>query len=152
MKREQLPESVLALNATLKARPELTEQMGPVHLLSVPGRVSGDLRSTPVSPLTHAGKRWLVSAFAEADWVKNLRTSGWGRLTKGSRVERISVVELPLDQRAPVLRTFIQQMASGRFAFELTPEAPIEAFAAAAERYPVFEIVTAEPVAAPPDA
>src|SRR5258705_52144 len=115
MNREQLPEAVLALNASIKANPQLTEQMGPVHLLSVPGRVSGELRSTPVSPLTHDGKRWLVSAFADADWVKNLRTSGWARLTKGARVERISVLEVPLDQRAPITRAFVQQMASGRF-------------------------------------
>jgi deazaflavin-dependent oxidoreductase (nitroreductase family) len=151
MKRQQLPETVLALNATLKANPQLTEQMGPVHLLSVPGRASGEFRSTPVSPLTHHGKRWLVSAFADADWVKNLRASGWGRLTKGARVERVSVVEVSLDQRAPVIRDFIQHMASGRFAFDLTPDSPLEAFAAAAERYPVFEIVTAEPIASQPD-
>jgi deazaflavin-dependent oxidoreductase (nitroreductase family) len=147
MRRQQLPEYVRELNARLKANPRLTEQMGPVHLLSVPGRASGELRSTPVSPLTHDGKRWLVSAFADADWVKNLRASGWGSLTKGTRVERVRVLEVPLEQRAPVIRAFVEQMASGRFAFDLAPDSPPEAFAAAAERYPVFEIVKVEPTA-----
>ena len=65
--------------------------------------------------------------------------------------ERISVLEVPLEQRAPIVRAFVDQMASGRFAFDLPPHLPPEAFAAAAERYPVFEIVNAEPAALEPE-
>jgi deazaflavin-dependent oxidoreductase (nitroreductase family) len=145
MGRPQLPDHIVQLNARLKADPQLTEQMGPVHLLSVPGRVTGELRTTPVSPLDFDHRRWLVGGWENADWVKNLRASGWGLLTKGQRVERIRVVEVPMEQRAPVLRAFVQERSGGRFAFDLSLDAPLEAFAAAAERYPVFEIVAAEP-------
>jgi hypothetical protein len=146
MSTSHLPDDIVELNARLKADPQLTEHMGPVHLLSVPGRASGELRTTPVSPLEFNDRRWIVGGWANADWVKNLRASGWGLLTKGSRVERIRVLEVPLEARAPVIQAFAQQR--GGRGFEPSPDAPLEAFAAAAERYPVFEIVASEPAVA----
>jgi deazaflavin-dependent oxidoreductase (nitroreductase family) len=131
------------LTARIKRQPELTESMGPVYLLTVPGRNSGQMRSTPVSPLTHDGARWLVAAVAAADWVKNLRASGWGTLTKGTRTERITTQEVSPQERAPVLRAYFQQpFVAESGAFDLSPDAPIEAFAAAAARFPVFKVVS----------
>jgi hypothetical protein len=51
--------------------------IGTMRLLSVPGRRSGELRTTPVSPLTMSGLRYVVG-LQDADWVKNARTAGWG--------------------------------------------------------------------------
>ncbi len=44
-------------------------KMGSEQLLSVAGRKSGQIRSTPVSIATVEGERYIVAAFAEADWV-----------------------------------------------------------------------------------
>jgi hypothetical protein len=154
MSKLKLPEEVRQLNETLKRHPHLTEQMGPIHLLSVPGRSSGQLRATPVAPLAYDGQRFLVAGFAEADWVKNLRLSSWGILTKGARVERITVAEVAPEQRAPILQVFIQQMEhlggessgpSGHFAFAVGPDEPISAFEAIADRHPIFRLVEATP-------
>lgn len=145
MTKLTLPEEIRRLNETLKHHPEMTEAMGPVHLLSVPGRSSGELRATPVSPLNYEGQRWLVAGFAGADWVKNIRVAGWGILTKGRHSQRVTVVEVPSAERAPVLRAFIQTMQGGRFAFPLGPEEPLEAFSAIADEYPVFRIVNTTP-------
>jgi hypothetical protein len=148
MSQSEVPEHILQLNARIKADPSITENMGPVHVLAVPGRLSGELRSTPVSPLDYDGARWLVCGFSNADWPKNLRASGWATLTKGTRAERITTVEVPLAERAPVLRAFIQEHAgAGRGPFDVPPDAPLEQFAAAAERVPMFRIVATEPVA-----
>ncbi|GCE11768.1 nitroreductase/quinone reductase family protein [Tengunoibacter tsumagoiensis] len=155
MIRPKLPEEVLQLNETLKRQPHLTEHMGPLHLFSVPGRNSGQMRATPVAPLDSDGQRYLVAAFAEADWVKNLRLSGWGILTKGQHLLRVTIVEVAVPERGPILQTFIRQMEhlggdssgpSGHFAFTVGPDEPLEAYTAIADRHPIFRIVEATPV------
>jgi deazaflavin-dependent oxidoreductase (nitroreductase family) len=145
MNKFQLPDEVLQMNERLRSNPQLTEGMGPVHLLSVPGRKSGEMRATPVSPLEYDGQRWLVAGIGSADWVKNLRASGWGILTKGTRTERITVVEVPIQERAPILQAFMQYVPGGRFAFPVGPEEPLEAFATIAPEHPIFRVTAATP-------
>jgi hypothetical protein len=154
MTKPNLPEEVLQLNETLKRQPHLTEHMGPLHLLSVPGRSSGQLCATPVSPLDLDGQRYLVAAFAQADWVKNLRLSGWGILTKGQNSHRVTVAEVAVPERAPILQAFIQQMGhlggdssgpSGHFAFAIGPDEPLSAYVAIADGHPIFRIAEATP-------
>lgn len=140
MERTQLPEDIQQLNAKLTANPELTENMGPVHLLTVTGRTSGKPYSTPVSPVAYDGHRWLISGFADADWVKNLRANPSATLTKGTRVEQVRAVEVPPEQGAPALQAFVRERGGGRYAFGLDPDAPLETFVAEAERHPVFQI------------
>ncbi|MFJ9369683.1 hypothetical protein ACIRRA_35440 [Nocardia sp. NPDC101769] len=45
---------------------------GPMHLLTVPGRISGHLRTTPVAPIVIDGIRYLVQAYPGSDRVKTL--------------------------------------------------------------------------------
>jgi deazaflavin-dependent oxidoreductase (nitroreductase family) len=143
MERTRLPEDIQALNAKLRADPALSETMGPVHVLTVAGRHTGQPQTTPVSPVQHDGQRWLVAGWADADWVKNLRASGWATLTKGTRVERIRAVEATPTQGAAALRAFVQERGGGRYAFGLEPDAPLESFAREAEAHPIFRIVEA---------
>jgi hypothetical protein len=49
------------------------------HLLSVPGRKTGKMRTTPIYVLRYEGERWLVAGYAGSDWVKNVRAAGWCR-------------------------------------------------------------------------
>lgn len=48
-------------------------RLGMATTLVVRGRSSGAERSVPVNVLEHGGKRYLISARGESDWVKNLR-------------------------------------------------------------------------------
>src|SRR5262252_3886942 len=73
------------------------------HLLSVPGRRTGRLHTTPVSPFTVAGRRYIVS-FGQTEWVKNARVAGWGILARGRRRERVQLLALDLEERRPILR------------------------------------------------
>lgn len=84
--------------------------IGSQHLLSVRGRKSGKVRSTPVSIATVDGTRYIVVAFSKAAWVQNVRASGSGTLGRGQNVERVHLVELPVEDRGPVLRAFLQQV------------------------------------------
>lgn len=117
--------------------------IGTMRVLSVPGRRSGRLYKTPVSPLAVDGTRYVVGGFEGADWVKNARASGWGMLAKGRRQERVRLVELAVDERAAVLRAFPREVPHGVQFFVRTgivrgPDP--DSFAAAAPRCPVFRI------------
>ena len=84
-----------------------------MHLISVPGRKSGKLRTTPVSTLTVDGRRYIVAGLDQADWVKNVRVAGWGVLARGCKEERVTLVELPIEERGPILREFPRKVPHG---------------------------------------
>jgi deazaflavin-dependent oxidoreductase (nitroreductase family) len=110
-------------------------KIGSQHLLTVPGRRTGRPRSTPISVVTHDGKRYIVAAFAEAAWVGNVRAAGEATLVRGREDERVVLTELPVEEREPILRAFLDQVRGGvRFFGPQT----VEQIVADAERYPVF--------------
>src|SRR5438093_3007704 len=62
--------------------------------MTVRGRKSGLLRSTPVTLIEHAGRRGLISPFGESNWVRNLRAAGCATITLRRRKEEVTAVEL----------------------------------------------------------
>ncbi|WP_459546242.1 nitroreductase/quinone reductase family protein [Nocardia sp. X0981] len=117
--------------------------VGTMRALSVPGRRTGTLRTTPVSPLTVAGAMYVVGGFDDADWVRNARAAGWGVLAKGRREQRVTLTELPVAEREAILRAFPREVPHGvRFMISAgaVESADPDAFAAAAPRCPVFRI------------
>ena len=120
--------------------------LGTMHVLSVPGRRSGQMRRTPVSLLTVDGKRYLVGGLITADWVKNARAAGWGILRYGRKTERVGLVELPEEERAPILRVFPQLVPHGvqffkqLYGLPADPALLPDAFAALAPRSTVFRV------------
>ncbi|QLL08227.1 nitroreductase family deazaflavin-dependent oxidoreductase [Mycobacterium vicinigordonae] len=82
-------------------------------VLTVPGRKSGAPRSTPVTPMTLGGQRYLVAGFPGADWVKNVRAASEATLTRGRTSERVRMVELSPDDARPVLRAFPTEVPTG---------------------------------------
>lgn len=110
----------------------------PTYLLTVRGRKSGEPRTTPVSVVEQAGKRYLFAPYGVVDWVRNLRAAGTATLTRGRRAEQIRGTELPSDQAGPVLKAFIATgNPMGRF-FGVTMESSGEDFARATISHPVF--------------
>ena len=89
----------------------LTRQGISVRLavLAVKGRTSGQWRTTPVNLLTHDGRRYLVAARGETQWVRNLRASGTGELRVGRRAESFRGTELTDDEKVPVLRAYLKR-------------------------------------------
>ena len=111
-------------------------------LLTVPGRTSGEPRTTPVTILDWNGERWLQSPYGEVNWVRNLRAAGGGTLTRGRHVEPIVVVELTPAEAAPVYKGTLATFPSFiRNYFDVTPESPLEAFESEARRHPMFRLV-----------
>ena len=112
-------------------------RVGSQALLTVPGRRSGEPRSTPISIASVAGRRYIVAAFADADWVANVQAAGAGSITRGRATEAVRLVELPGAERGPILRAFLDQVRGGvRFFGRQTPDEII----AGADLYPVFRV------------
>jgi deazaflavin-dependent oxidoreductase (nitroreductase family) len=129
-----------ALNAVVRplARLGLT---GPrTHLLTVPGRRSGKLWTTPVSIVREGGERWLVAPYGERNWVKNARAAGWVRLRRGRRDERLSVEELSPAAAVPVLRRYYELARVTRPFFEASLSSSDAEWLAEASRHPVFRL------------
>ena len=138
----KLPGWLKLANRLVIAFQRLGLVIGTMRLLSVPGRKSGELRTTPVSPLTVDGRRYIVAGHDQADWVKNARAGGWGILARGRKQERVILIELPVEERGPILREFPRKVPHGvRFFRQLygVSNDP-EAFAALAPRCPVFRV------------
>lgn len=115
---------------------------GTVHVLTVPGRISGAPRSTPVSVLFVEGRRYIVGGVDDADWVRNARIAGQGALAYGRKSENVRLIELEEVERGPILRAFPVEVPHGTQFFDrvhgVAPE-PDE-FARLADRCPVFRV------------
>ncbi len=74
--------------------------------LSVLGRRSGRWQTTPVAVLDYQGERYLVSYRGVSDWVLNLRASGRARLRQKGKKEEITVSEVPVGERQPLLEVY----------------------------------------------
>lgn len=125
--------------------------MGPMILLTVRGRKSGEPRTTPVDLFERGGRSFLVSTHRQesSNWVRNLRTAGEGVLTRGWSRRVITVVELPPDVAGQVLKEVLgPRLASPvgglvlRRTFPVPADAPLEDFINAARSHPVFELVS----------
>jgi hypothetical protein len=134
-----LPKWLKYMNRLIIALNHLGIGFGTWYILSIPGRKTGKMRSTPVSVLHVNGQRYAVTGF-DTQWVKNARKAGWGTLRRGWKKEKVEVVELPVEERGPILREFPRQVPHGVEYFEKLLNLPgdPEAFAAAAPRCPVF--------------
>lgn len=119
-------------------------KIGHMSLLTVRGRKSGQPRTTPVWLEERNGQRWVISPYGQVNWVRNLRAAGEATITRGRRTERVSAVELPPGEAAPMLK---QSLASApsmvRGYFNVTPDSPIADFEREVPQHPVFLLKSA---------
>ena len=123
--------------------------MGPNVLMTVRGRTSGEPRTAPVAVPEIDGHRYVIGAYGDVNWVRNLRAAGEAELHSHGRTERVQAIEL--DQVAAT-RFFAETLPSfigrlpwfgrgfARLLFGLVgPEVLADPVRAAATR-PVFEM------------
>jgi deazaflavin-dependent oxidoreductase (nitroreductase family) len=119
--------------------------VGPAVLLSVHGRKSGKIYTTPVALVGNGDARFLVAAFGEVNWVRNLRAAGQAYLTRRRRTEAIGVVELEAREAAPILKQYLRESQRVSFIkpyFHVTPQSSLVDFEREAVHHPVFRIVS----------
>jgi deazaflavin-dependent oxidoreductase (nitroreductase family) len=112
------------------------------RVLEVRGRTSGEPRRTPVNLLTLEGARYLVAPRGDTQWVRNLRVRGEGRLLVGRRAERFTAVELPDDDKAPILRAYLERWKweVGAFFGGVGPESADAELRRIAPDHPIFRV------------
>ena len=114
---------------------------GHFYVLEVRGRKSGRTLSLPVDPLDLEGRRYLVCARGNANWVRNARSAGKVVLARAMRRQLYAVRELSPDLRPRVLKTYLDRFAGEVQRFFPVPKgSPVEAFNDLAPQYPVFEL------------
>ena len=130
-----------AINAVVRPLARLGLAGPRTYLLTVPGRKTGTLWSTPVSIVKEGDTRWLVAPYGDRNWVKNARAAGWVELRRGRTSERLVVEELLLEKAVPVLREYYRRERVTRPFFDVSLDSPDEAWLAEAPRHPVFRLV-----------
>lgn len=112
------------------------------RVLTVPGRTSGEPRSTPVNLMTLEGERYLVAPRGNTQWVRNVRAAGGAQLRVGRRVERVTLTELPAEERLPVIRVYLERWGweVGRFVEGLTKSSTDAEIHDVAPGMPVFRV------------
>jgi deazaflavin-dependent oxidoreductase (nitroreductase family) len=109
----QPPRWLKPMNKLMIAMQRLGVSTGPAMVLTVPGRKSGQPRSTPMTPFDHDGGLYTVAGFPGADWAANARAAGLGTLTSGRRSRQVRIVTLSADESRPVLRAFAVKVPVG---------------------------------------
>ncbi|MGW4061386.1 nitroreductase family deazaflavin-dependent oxidoreductase [Amycolatopsis sp. NPDC004747] len=113
---------------------------GTGFLLTTRGRKSGEDRTTPVNVIEAGGERWLVAPYGPVGWVHNLRAHPTARLRRGRRRETWEVEEADAAAAGPVLRAYVRRIPVTAPFFDAKPAGPPDAFAAEADRHPVFRL------------
>jgi len=123
--------------------------MGPNLLLTVRGRATGQPRTAPVAVVEVGGRRWIVGAYGEVQWVRNLRAAGEADIEVRGRREHVIAVPLDRDEATAFFRDVLQPYVRsfpllgrvfGRLLFGLVAPEILTDPARAAELRPVFEL------------
>jgi deazaflavin-dependent oxidoreductase (nitroreductase family) len=111
--------------------------------LEVVGRKSGKTISLPIAVTVVDGQRYLVSMLGEdVQWVQNVRANkGTAVLRSGGR-KQVSLIDVPTNQRAPIIKAYLQKALGARAHFLVSKDAPLAEFEKIAADYPVFHIVS----------
>ena len=113
------------------------------HILTVPGRKTGRLHSTPVDVIETRGQRWLVAGYGPANWVLNTRAAGEVTLNRGGHAQSYKVEEAAAEDAIPVLRKYIAEIRVTRPYFDAAPNASDEAVAAELAKHAGFRLIPA---------
>lgn len=130
---------------------------GPNVLLTVRGRKSGVLRSTPVAMLRFGDRRFVQASFGEVAWVKNVRASGEAIVKQGRRSDEVGVIELTPQAAASVMFEALQPYRPSRLLrqvvgpairppvgvmgyFGVSVDSTLDAYLREARQRPLFEL------------
>jgi deazaflavin-dependent oxidoreductase (nitroreductase family) len=109
--------------------------------LEVTGRKSGRTIALPVVIAIVDEQRYLVSMLGEdAQWVRNVRAADGRAIVRSGGRKAIQLEEVPIDQRAPILRAYLRVAPGARPHVPVNKDAPLAEFQKIAAAYPVFRI------------
>lgn len=113
--------------------------------LEVRGRTSGRTVTLPLAVVVVNGERYLVSMLGEnVQWVKNVRAAGGRAVLRSGHPEEVHLDEVPVDQRATILKAYLHRAPGARSHVPVDQTAPLEDFERVAGRYPIFRVAAPE--------
>lgn len=112
------------------------------RVLKVRGRTSGEWRSHPVNLLSFEGKQYLVAPRGLTQWVRNIRVSGGGELWVGAKRQPFKAVEVPNEEKIPILRAYLKRwkFEVGMFFQGVSADSSEEDLRRIAPDHPVFRV------------
>jgi deazaflavin-dependent oxidoreductase (nitroreductase family) len=130
-------------------------RIGPMVMLTIPGRKTGIPRTNPVDLWIDGDHRYLVATHRDtAAWVRNLRAAGHGCVWYGRNRWTFTAVELSREEAGAILQRVIgprlRRPAAGfvlRQTLRVREDASLDEFIGAAATHPVFGLtVTSGPI------
>jgi hypothetical protein len=111
--------------------------------LEVIGRTSGRTISLPVVLAVVDGQRYLVSMLGDnVHWVQNVRARGGRAVLRSGGREEVQLEEVPADQRAPILRAYLQRAPGARPHLPVSKDTALAEFQKVAAAFPVFRVAS----------
>jgi deazaflavin-dependent oxidoreductase (nitroreductase family) len=87
--------------------------MGPDALMTIRGRRSGSPRTVAVAVVSIDGRRWVIGAYGNVNWVHNLRAAQQAVIHGGRRRERVSAAEVRRDEAEAFYRDLLPSYLAG---------------------------------------
>jgi hypothetical protein len=130
-------------NRVMAAAGLLGAAPGYLAALEVTGRTSGRTFSLPVVIAIVDGQRYLVSMLGEnVSWVQNVRAAGGKAVLRSGQREEIQLEDVPIGQRAPILKAYLQRATGARPHVPVNKDATLEEFQRVAGEFPVFRVMS----------
>jgi deazaflavin-dependent oxidoreductase (nitroreductase family) len=112
-----------------------------VATLKVKGRRSGRVIALPVVIADWDGAEYLVAMLGEqANWVKNVRAAGGVAVLRRGRRQTVTLEEVPVADRGPIIRRYAAIAPGGRPHLGLDRNATLEECKGVAPATPVFRV------------
>jgi hypothetical protein len=87
----------------------------------------------------------------ESNWVRNVRAADGRAVLRRSRSEAVRLIEVPVRDRAAVLRRYVAASPRARAHIPVSRRAPASEFEALAADLPVFRVTAAAAAVDQPD-
>jgi len=109
--------------------------------LEVVGRRTGRLTRFPLGMADWHGDWYLVPMLGgTCNWVRNVRAAHGLVTIRHGTARACRLVELPVAERAPILKRYVQKVPGARPHMPVDRHAPLNEFDAIAAQYPVFRV------------
>ena len=121
--------------------------LGPNRLVTIPGRKSGQPRTTALAVIRIDGRQWVWAPWGDVQWVRNMRAAGHATIVQRHGTDDVRATELDATQRIAffrdVLGPFARSIPFGYWFIRIVDGVDLGHPGEAAQRCPVFELHSA---------
>jgi deazaflavin-dependent oxidoreductase (nitroreductase family) len=123
--------------------------MGPNSLVTIRGRTSGRPISMPIAVMEMDDRRWVIGAYGDVQWTRNLRAAGEADVEVHGRTVHVAATELQGDEAeqffGETLPTYVRRFPPAgrlfaRVFFRIIDREITTDPRRAAAKHPVFEL------------